>query len=140
MRISRFASSYLLLPVCLASFVLNAQTSAPHLEKRGQATQLIVDGAPFLMLSGELHNSSSSSLAYMEPIWPKLEALGLNTAVTPLSWELIESEEGKYDYTLVDGLLKQARASHQRIVFLWLATWKNGMSSYAPLWVKEDTK
>ena len=92
------------------------------------------------MLSGELHNSSSSSLEYMEPIWPKLEALGLNTVVTPLSWELIEPEEGKYDYTLVDGLLKQARASHQKVVFLWLASWKNGMSSYAPVWVKRDTK
>jgi hypothetical protein len=140
MKIIRFALPYLLVPVCLAASVLKAQSPAPHLEKRGQATQLIVDGAPFLMLSGELHNSSSSSLAYMEPIWPKLEALGLNTVVTPLSWELIEPEEGKYDYTLVDGLLKQARASHQKIVFLWLATWKNGMSSYAPLWVKKDTK
>lgn len=140
MKINRFALAYLLAPVCIAASVLNAQTTAPHLEKRGQTTQLIVDGAPFLMLSGELHNSSSSSLEYMEPIWPKLEALGLNTVVTPLSWELIEPEEGKYDYTLVDGLLKQARASHQKVVFLWLASWKNGMSSYAPVWVKRDTK
>src|SRR5262249_6098415 len=23
--------------------------------------------------------------------------------------------------------------------FLWLASWKNGMSSYAPLWIKQDT-
>ena len=140
MKINRFASPVLLLPVVLVASVLNAQTPAPHLEKRGQATQLIVDGAPFLMLSGELHNSSSSSLEYMTPIWPKLEALGLNTVVTPLSWELIEPEKGKYDYTLVDGLLKQARTSHQKIVFLWLASWKNGMSSYVPLWVKKDTK
>jgi len=140
MKINRFALPYLLLSLCLTAATLNAQTSAPRLEKRGQTTQLIVDGAPFLMLSGELHNSSSSSLAYMEPVWPKLEAMGLNTVVTPLSWELIEPEEGKYDYTLVDGLLKQARASHQRIVFLWLASWKNGMSSYVPLWVKKDTK
>jgi len=140
MKIIRIALACLCLSLCLPSLALRAQTSAPHLEKRGQATQLIVDGAPFLMLSGELHNSSSSSLAYMEPIWPRLAALGLNTVVTPLSWELIEPEEGKYDYTLVDGLLKQARASHQKIVFLWLASWKNGMSSYAPRWVKKDTR
>src|SRR5579863_8581064 len=100
MKINRYALPYLLLPLCFNAATLSAQTSAPHLEKRGQATQLIVDGAPFLMLSGELHNSSSSSLAYMEPIWPKLEAMGLNTVVTPLSWELIEPLEGKYDYTL----------------------------------------
>ena len=116
------------------------QNDRPRLEKRGAATQLIVDGKPFLMLSGELHNSSSSNLEYMKPIWPKLAATGLNTVVTPLSWELIEPQEGTFDFTLVDGLLDQARQAHERIVFLWLATWKNGMSSYAPVWVKQDTR
>jgi beta-galactosidase GanA len=116
------------------------QTSAPHLEKRGAATQLIVDGQPFVMLSGELHNSSSSNLEYMKPIWPRLAAMGLNTVVTPLSWELIEPVEGQYDFTLVDGLIDQARQAHERIVFLWLASWKNGMSSYAPVWVKDDSR
>jgi beta-galactosidase GanA len=119
--------------------VLAQQNDAPHLEKRGAATQLIVDGKPFLILSGELHNSSSSSLEYMRPLWPQLAAMGLNTVVTPLSWELVEPAEGKYDFALVDGLLAQARHEHVRIVFLWLASWKNGMSSYAPVWVKQDT-
>lgn len=115
------------------------QNAAPHLEKRGAAIQLIVDGKPFLILGGELHNSSSSNLEYMKPLWPQLAAMGLNTVVTPLSWELIEPTEGTYDFALADGLLAQARESHQRIVFLWLASWKNGMSSYAPDWVKRDT-
>lgn len=133
------------LPIFLLSFgslitTLSAQQNdVPHLEKRGVATQLIVDGKPFLMLGGELHNSSSSSLEYMKPIWPKLAAMGLNTVVTPLSWELIEPKEGSYDFALVDGLLAQARDQHERVVFLWLASWKNGMSSYAPVWVKQDT-
>jgi beta-galactosidase GanA len=116
------------------------ENGAPRLEKRGVATQLIVDGKPFLMLSGELHNSSSSNLEYMKPIWPKLAATGLNSVVTPLSWELVEPEEGKFDFRLVDGLIDQAREAHERIVFLWLASWKNGMSSYAPVWVKADTR
>jgi beta-galactosidase GanA len=116
------------------------ENGAPHLEKRGVTTQLIVDGKPFLMLSGELHNSSSSDLEYMKPIWPRLAATGLNSVVTPLSWELIEPEEGKYDFSLVDGLIDQAREAHERIVFLWLASWKNGMSSYAPVWVKQDSR
>ncbi len=131
----------LLFCLCCAAALLGAQPNpAPHLEKRGAATQLIVDGQPFLMLSGELHNSSSSNLDYMKPIWPKLAAMGLNSVVTPLSWELIEPAEGQYDFTLVDGLIDQARQAHERIVFLWLATWKNGMSSYAPVWVKQDSR
>ncbi len=125
----------------LAAVAASSQPGAqpPHLEKRGAATQLIVDGQPFLILGGELHNSSSSSLEYMKPLWPKLAGMGLNTVITPLSWELVEPREGTYDFTLVDGLLSQARASHERIVFLWLASWKNGMSSYAPQWVKQDS-
>ena len=141
MRIQPYLLPIVLLFAGLESALVSAQqNNAPHLEKRGVSTQLIVDGKPFLVLGGELHNSSSSNLEYMKPLWPKLAAMGLNTVVTPLSWELVEPAEGKYDFALVDGLLEQARADHQRIVFLWLASWKNGMSSYAPVWVKQDTK
>lgn len=114
--------------------------SVPHLEKRGAVTQLIVDGKPFVMLGGELHNSSSSSLEYMKPLWPRLAGLPLNTVLAPLSWELVEPTEGRFDFALIDGLLSQAREQHVRIVFLWLAAWKNGVSSYPPLWVKKNTE
>lgn len=140
MRIAKTLIAMAVLVGGMRAAVMMAQNAAPHLEKRGAAKQLIVDGKPFLILGGELHNSSSSNLEYMEPLWPKLMELGLNTVVTPLSWELVEPKEGSYDFSLVDGLLKQARAAHERIVFLWLASWKNGMSSYAPAWVKEDTR
>src|SRR3954453_17283141 len=104
-----------LLSLFVGTGVLLAQ-QAPHLEKRGATTQLIVDGKPFLMLSGELHNSSSSSLDYMKPSWPKLAAMHLNTVLTPISWELVEPTEGHYDFALIDGLLSQAREQHLRIV------------------------
>ena len=129
--------------IMMCSPILFAQTQSsgiPHLEKHGTASQLIVDGKPFLMLGGELYNSSSSSLDYMQPVWPHLAAMPLNTVLTPLSWELIEPKEGQFDFSLVDGLIQGARRSNLHIVFLWLASWKNGMSSYAPLWVKQDTQ
>lgn len=137
---SKVLTCLLLSAGVLSSISYAQQNAAPYLEKRGAATQLIVDGRPFLMLSGELDNSSSSSLEYMKPIWPKVAALGLNTVVTPLSWELLEPQEGRFDFTLVDGLIDQARQSDEHIVFLWFASWKNGMSSYAPVWVKDDTR
>ena len=80
--------------VLLASTAAQAQSAgAPHLEQRGKATQLIVDGKPFLVLGGELHNSSSSDLAYMTPIWPKLKGMNLNTVLAPVAWETVEPQE-----------------------------------------------
>lgn len=115
------------------------QAALPHLEKRGNATQLIVDGKPFLILGGEVHNSSSSSVGYMEAVWPHLQAMHMNTVVLPVAWETIEPDEGKFNFQCVDGLLKGARAHNLKIVFLWFGAWKNTYSSYAPAWVKTNT-
>jgi hypothetical protein len=112
----------------------------PQLVKHGNVTQLYVDGKPFLILGGELNNSTSSSIEYMKPIWKQVADLNFNTMITPLSWELIEPEKGKFDFNLVDSLIAGAREHQIHIVFLWLASWKNGMSSYMPLWVKENYK
>ncbi len=81
--------------------------SIPQSRKHGSATQLFVDEEPFLILAGELHNSSSSSRKYMEPIWNKLVALNLNTVLAPVSWQLTEPVEGQFDFTLVDGLVER---------------------------------
>jgi len=124
--------------VCAVAPAYAQVGSIPHLSKEGAATQLIVDGKPFLILGGELHNSSSSSLDYMQAIWPRLAAIHVNVALTPVSWELIEPQEGKFDFTLVDGLIQQARRNQMRIAFLWFGSWKNGVSTYVPAWVKTD--
>ncbi|HJX92443.1 MAG TPA: DUF5597 domain-containing protein [Pyrinomonadaceae bacterium] len=116
------------------------QNLLPHLRKQGTATQLVVDGKPFLVLAGELGNSSSSSVENMRPFWPKLAGLNLNTVLMPVYWELIEPTEGKFDFTLVDGLIQDARKHKLRLVPLWFASWKNSMSSYAPAWVKTNQR
>jgi beta-galactosidase GanA len=117
-----------------------AADGRPQLRRQGTATQLVVDGKPFLVLGGELMNSSSSSLEYMQPVWGRLTAQHLNTALAGVSWELIEPEEGRFDFKLFDGLVRDARAHQMKLVLLWFASWKNGMSSYPPVWVKRDTQ
>ena len=116
----------------IGALAFTAVAQIPHLQTQGTATQLIVDGKPLLMLAGELHNSSASSLQYMKPIWPRLAAMHLNTVLATVSWELIEPEEGRFDFTLVDGLIQDARSHNLHLVFLWFGSWKNGMSSYIP--------
>ena len=116
------------------------QPRAPYLRKQGTATQLIVDDKPFLVLAGELGNSSSSNVEYMRPVWPKLAAMNLNTVLIPVYWELLEPTEGKFDLRLIDALIQDARKHNLRLVPLWFASWKNSMSSYAPSWVKTNQK
>ena len=113
-------------------------SNIPHLEKHGTATQLIVDGKPFLVLGAELNNSSASSLEYMWPLWPKIAATNLNTVLATVSWELMEPEEGRFDFSLVDGLLRDARRYNLRLILLWFGSWKNGKSNYQPVWVKTN--
>lgn len=102
---------------------------------------LYVDGKPFFARSGEIHNSSASNLRYMEEsVWPNLRELNMNNVIVPLYWETIEPVEGSYDFTLLDGLVEQARANGMTLTFLWFGLWKNGESMYVPAWMKADTK
>lgn len=101
---------------------------------------LYVDGAPFYAVAGEVHNSDSSSPAYMEKIWKIADDLGLNTLLLPITWELTEPKEGEFDFSIPDALIQQARKWNKRILFLWFGSWKNAQMMYAPEWVKRDTK
>ena len=123
----------------LVAGTAGAQSMA-HLEQHGTTKQLIVDGKPFLVLGGELENTASSSAAYMKPVWPRMANMHLNTVLTGMSWAQFEPEEGKYDYALVDDLLAGARQQNLKVIFVWFGSWKNGLSSFAPAWVKADQK
>jgi beta-galactosidase GanA len=101
-------------------------------------TRLFVDGKPFVALGGELGNSNASHLAVAKPLFAKLAAMKLNTVLVPVSWELVEPAEGKYAFGLVGDLVREARRQKLRVVLLWFGSWKNGMSSYVPAWVKTN--
>lgn len=126
--------------VCVQSVRPQSASAIPHLRKQGTATQLIVHNKPFLMLGGELGNSSASDLKYMAPVWPKLRAMHLNTILVPVYWELLEPQEGKFEFALVDHLIASAHKNDLKIVVLWFGSWKNSMSCYAPYWVKSNQK
>ena len=123
---------------CLAIEYIIGQNS--FLQKQGTATQLVVHGMPFLILGGELGNSSAACPQDIERIFPKLKKMDLNTVLVPVYWDLTEPVEGQFDFTLTDKALQQARENDLKIVFLWFGAWKNSMSCYAPLWFKENHK
>jgi hypothetical protein len=116
------------------------ESGIPHLRKQGTATQFVVDGKPFVALTGEIENEGATSLDNMKWMWPEFVKMNLNTLLPVVYWEMVEPEEGKFDFTLVDGIIQEARRNHLRVCLVWFASFKNGLVSWAPLWVKKDYK
>ncbi len=110
----------------------------PYLQNRNGHKVLMVNEQPFIMLAGEIHNSSASNASFMENIWKKADEFHLNSVLIPVYWELIEPEENQFDFTLVDAIIEQARKYGKKIGFLWFGSWKNAQCYYAPEWVKTD--
>jgi len=114
------------------------QINIPHLKKTGNKTHLIVDGKPFIVLGGELGNSSFTSVEYMKPHWQKFKTMNLNTILAPVYWELIEPKEGHFDFDSFDKLIAETRKNEMKLIILWFGSWKNSMSSHVPPWVKQN--
>lgn len=101
---------------------------------------LDVDGTPMLILGGELGNSAGSCRADIEANLTLLAENGINTVLLPVTWELLEPEEGKFDYSQINSVIDTAKVTGLKVVVLWFGAWKNSMSCYAPEWVKRDQK
>ncbi len=114
-----------------------AKSTIPRIVEKDGRHALLVDGEPFLILAGQAHNSSAWP-GMLPRVWSAIETLNANTLEVPVYWEQIESQPGKYDFSLVDTLLNQARERDKYLVLLWFATWKNGSNHYMPGWMKED--
>jgi len=104
------------------------------------ATMLAIAQTEFPILGGELSNSAATSVEDIDEVMPRMKTLGLNTVLVPAYWELMEPVEGKFDFTLIDRTILQARKLQLKVVFLWFGAWKNSMSCYAPSWFKQDVK
>ena len=117
-----------------------AQSSdIPRLEKKDGRFALIVDGKPFLVLGGQINNSSAWP-ATLPGAWSAAEAMHANTVEAPVYWEQMEPAKGTFDFSNVDLLVTQARQHKLHLVLLWFGTWKNGQNHYVPEWIKSDPK
>jgi hypothetical protein len=142
MKILKFIPLFAAVTIAITfhSCIKQPQAHIPVLEKRGNATQLFVEGKPFLVLGGELHNSSSTSREYMKKFWPVLKASGMNTVLAAVEWSLIEPTEGNFNFSGVDNIIEDARTNDLHLILLWFGSWKNGQSHYIPGWMKSDFK
>ena len=109
----------------------------PQIVSKDGHHALLIDGKPFFMLGGQAHNSSGWP-GMLPKVWSAIEAMHANTLEVPIYWEQIEAQQGMFDFSLVDTLLKQGREHKVHLVLLWFATWKNGSSHYMPEWMKRE--
>ena len=112
----------------------------PHIRVVNGTGQLMVNDQPFLILGGELANSSAGTAAQADQIVPKLALMHVNTILMPVAWEQVEAREGSLDFTILDHWIDTARRHNVHLVLLWFGSWKNAFSNYAPSWVKSNPK
>ncbi|MFZ0630181.1 MAG: DUF5597 domain-containing protein [Acidobacteriaceae bacterium] len=128
------------LGVLLAAAVAAVAQEMPAVRMENGASQFLVQGKPFLMLAGELGNSSAGTAAEADTILPRLAALHFNTVLMPVAWDEIEPQEGQFDFSIPDHWIEVARREHIHLVFLWFGSWKNAFSEYAPAWVMANAQ
>ena len=112
----------------------------PEIREYNGVKVLYVDDQPFYMQAGELHNSSSSSMKYLQPILERLAELHFNSVLLPVTWQMVEPKQGQYNFTLVKQIIDSADKLGLKLGILWFGTWKNAQCSYCPAWVKRDTE
>ncbi|KAL4942373.1 hypothetical protein BDV06DRAFT_235463 [Aspergillus oleicola] len=112
----------------------------PHLHHSDNGIHLFVKDKPILLLPGELHNSSLSSARYMSTVWSEIKAQSINTLLGAVTWEMIEPLEGQFDFSELDKVILDAREHGIYLVLLWFGSYKNGISTYVPHWVKQDVE
>jgi hypothetical protein len=109
----------------------------PHLVQKDGRYALMVEGRPYLVLGGQIHNSSAWP-SELPQVWESMAALHANTIEAPVYWEQFEAQPGHFDFTNVDQIVEGARAHNLHVILLWFGTWKNGNMHYVPAWVKND--
>lgn len=112
----------------------------PALKKTEKGFTFEIDGRPTLLLGGQIHNSSSSSLEAIEKSFAKAAALNYNSVISPISWNQFEPVEGEFDYTLISHQIRVAERYSLKLVIIWFGAFKNAKSTYAPSWVRADTE
>ena len=87
---------------CLLGALIANAAEVPRIAKSAVGGQLIVNGKPYLILGGELGNSSAGTAAQADSILPQIAKVHVNTVLMPVAWEQIEPVEGSFDFSILE--------------------------------------
>ena len=114
-----FTRSHLFVVGLMTSMLLSLHAfsqgvEAPRIEQKDGRYALLVEGRPFLILGGQIHNSSAWP-SELPQVWESME-LRMPTPLRRRLREQFERQPGTFDYTNVDQIVSGARADHLHVV------------------------
>ena len=110
----------------------------PERGSMNKRSQFTVHGKPFFPVGGQAHNSTSYVLEDLNITFDAVRKLNGNSCAVTICWDRFEPREGEFDGRYVTDIIDLARKYELHLILLWFGSWKNGIMSYCPSWVKTD--
>ncbi|MCS3162442.1 beta-galactosidase [Bacteroides faecis] len=88
-----------------------SQIEVSKLVTENNKTYVSVDGKPFPFLGAQIRldallNCDKMTINEVENYFKKAQELGLNCVQIPISWNMVEPKENKYDYSILNSILQ----------------------------------
>jgi|GEM_PF-3276300 len=106
-------------------------------EYRGRR-RIHVDGSPYLTLGIQYDFLNCTKIEDFDYLFEHTVSLGCNTLFFPVRWRVMEPEEGKFNWEVLDHAIARCREFGLRMSLLWFGTNQGGSSRPAPAWVTGD--
>lgn len=103
------------------------QIEISKLVTESNKTYVEVEGKPFPFLGAQIRldallNCDKMTINEVEGYFKKAQELGLNCVQIPISWNMIEPKENRYDYAIVNSILQFANKYDLKMELLWFST------------------
>ena len=104
-----------------------SQIEVSKLVTENNKTYVSVDGKPFPFLGAQIRldallNCDKMTINEVENYFKKAQELGLNCVQIPISWNMVEPKENKYDYSIVNSILQFDNKYNLKMELLWFST------------------
>ena len=104
-----------------------SQIEVSKLVTENNKTYVSVDDKPFPFLGAQIRldallNCDKMTINEVENYFKKAQELGLNCVQIPISWNMVEPKENKYDYSIVNSILQFVNKYNLKMELLWFST------------------
>ena len=101
------------------------------------------NGEPYLMLPIQMrldwvYVDSGANIGFIEENFADVAELGFQSVCIPITWDTIEPEQGKFDFSRLELYYKYLNKYDLTVQWLWFGTNSCGSGMGAPEYIRED--